>query len=907
MKPRLAVALVRAALRLYPARFRDAYGTDMEAHFAHQWREAGSAGVRSALLMRTLANLTVSAAAEHWRSSFEGSGDRRAHRPSLVRNRGGVMTSLLQDGRYALRMLRRQPAFSLFLIATLAVGIGANAAVFSVVNGVLLKPLPFAQSDRLVAVWGRFDPESGFTFPQFPLSNPEFVDYREASRSLEDVAAWSAVTITVGGPGAEPERVAAARVSGNLFSLLRVAPTRGRTFTTEEDRPNGARAAIVSYGFWRSRFGGDPSLVGRTVPINDVPTTIVGIMPEGYSYPGTQTRIWFPMGIDPANPGNRKGHGTRAIGRLAPGATLEQARAEMQTIMAAWKARYPDIHTGHYLFIRPLLEDVAGSVRPALAALLGATAFVLVIVCANVASLMMARGEARTREMAIRGALGAQRGRLIRLVLLESGVLALIGGGLGLALAQLGVRALLAIDPSSIPRSSEVGVDPRLLGFVTIVSLTSALVFGLFPAIRGAGPSLQGTLREASQSTTAGTGRQLARRTLVAVEVALGVILVLGAGLMLRSFDRLLSVDPGFTPTGVLMANVSLPMASYKEDAQVEAFYSTLMARLRTAPGIRGASAASGVPLWSNAGVWDFEIDGRPKPRPGEVAWNAAAVVARPGYFETLGIPMARGRVFTEQDDARAMTVGIINETMGARFFSGDDPIGRRVRISGVTTPEGWMTIVGIARDIRDEALETSPRPTYYLVHSQVPKTLQGSYRTMSVLVRVDGSVDNATAALRGIVRELDPRLPVFDVQTVDSIIDKSVARPRFTTLLLTLFALIGTILGATGIYGVLAYTVTRRTQEIGIRRALGAPAGRLVRDIIRGGMLPVVVGLVLGLIGSFWTSRLLTTQLFGVSANDAETYAIAVVAVIGVSLLACVLPARRALRVSPIIALRAE
>jgi predicted permease len=509
--------------------------------------------------------------------------------------------------------------------------------------------------------------------------------------------------------------------------------------------------------------------------------------------------------------------------------------------------------------------------------------------------------------MAIRGALGAQRGRLIRLVMIESGLLALVSGVLGLVIAQAGVRLLLSIDPDSIPRSSEVGVDPRLLAFVAIVSLACAMIFGLLPAIKGSTASLQGTLRDVSLSTTAGLGRQFGRRALIALEVALGVILVLGAGLMLRSFDRLLAVDPGFKPDGVVIANVSLPSAAYKEDAKVEAFYSTLMTRLRAVPGVRNASAASGVPLWNNVGVWDFEIEGRPKPRPGETAWNAAAVVTRPGYFETLGIPIMRGRAFTEQDDMHAMTVGIISEAMAARFFPGEDPIGRRVRISGVTTAEGWMTIVGIARDIRDEGLDTQPRPTYYIVQSQVPNMGDGSYLSMSVFARVDGSVENAAAAIRSIVRDLDPSLPVFDIQSLDVIIQKSVARPRFTTLLLTLFATIGIVLGGTGIYGVLAYTVTRRTQEIGIRRALGAPTRRLVGDIVTGAMQPVAIGLVIGLVGSYWTTRLLTTQLFGVSPTDPGTYLTTVIAVLAVAVFASLIPARRALRVSPLVALRSE
>jgi putative ABC transport system permease protein len=812
-----------------------------------------------------------------------------------------------QDIRHALRTARRQPAFSLFLILTLAVGIGANTAVFSVVNGVLLKPLPFARSERLVAVWGRFDPESGFNFPQFALSNPEFVDYRQQTRTLEDVSAWSRQTITVGGAGVEPERVTSAAVTANLFSLLRVTPALGRGFTMDEDRPGGPPAALLGDSYWQSRFGGDRSIVGRSVPLNGVTTTIVGILPPGFTYPGTATQIWVPIQIDPKNPGNRQGHGIRAVGRLADSVSLEQARAELRTLMVAWKAQYPDIHTGHYLFIRPLLDDVAGSVRPALVALLAATTFVLLIVCANVASLLLARAEARTREMAIRGALGAGRARLVRLALIESGVFALIGGVLGVGLAAVGVRGLLQIDPSSIPRAGEVGVDARMLAFAAMLSVASALLFGLVPALRGAAPALENTLRESSRSATAGVGRQLARKALVALEVALGIVLVLGATLMLRSLDRLLAVDPGFQASGVLTANIALPRNSYKEGARVEAFYAALMARIRSIPGVQAASAASSVPLWSDAGVWDFEIEGRPRPRPGEMAWNAAAVVTRDEYFETLQIPLARGRALLRSDTARSMPVAIVNEAMAARFFTGEDPIGRRIRVAGVSSADAWMTVVGIVRDIRDQGLDTPPRPTYYLAHSQMPVTVEGSYRSMTVLLRVARAPETMIPAVRAAVRELDPALPLFDVQTVDAVIDRSVARPRFTTLLLAVFALVGAILGASGIYGVLAYTVARRTPELGIRRALGAPPERLLMDILLRGMQPVAVGLGAGIIGSLWATRLLETQLFSISPTDPATYAAATAAVLLVSLAACTLPALRALRISPLTALRSE
>jgi len=898
MIPRAPRWVVRQALRLYPPRFRQRYAADMERQFADMWQDRASLASRLAFLVVTLVNLTLSAVAERRHPSFDGT-------PGM--KRGGLVFGLLQDVQYALRVLRRQPGFSLFVVLTMAIGIGANVAVFSVVDGVLLKPLPFAESDRLVAIWGRFDPESGFNFPEFPLSSPEFVDYRAEARSLDDVAAWTGLSVTVSGPGAEPERVTGAGVSGNLFSVLRVSPSLGRTFTREEDSPKGPEAAILSTGYWRSRFGGDPSIVGKTVLMNSKPVTIVGIMPESFSFPAPSTRIWVPLGIDPADPGNRKSHGLRAIGRLAPGASIETARAEMGTLMSAWKARYPDVHTGHYLFMRPMLDEVAGSIRPALLALLGATGFVLLIACANVTNLLLARGEARIREMAIRGALGARRGRLIRLTLLESSVLSLVGGALGLALAALGVRLFLSIDAASVPRSADVGLDGRMLAFALIVTIASALLSGVVPAFRGASPMLQGTLRDTALTTTAGSGRQFIRRSLVMIEVALCVVLLLGAALMLRSFSRLQSVDPGFKPANVLMAAISLPRTAYNDPAKVDAFYGSLITRLRSVPGIRAASASSGVPLWDDAGVWDFEIEGRPSPRPGETAWNAAATVARDGFFETLGIPLARGRSFTSHDDERSMPVAVINETMARRFFPGEDPIGRRIRVKGITDPKGWMTVVGIARDIHDQGLDTPPRPCYYLAQSQAARTMGEGYRSMFVLVRIDGSVDGARTALAGVVHDLDAGLPLFDVQTVDAILDRSVSRPRFSTSLLTLFAMVGLLLGATGIYGVLAYTVTRSTQEIGIRRALGAPTSGLVAHIVGSGMQPVIAGLVLGILASFWSTKLLTTDLYGIASTDLSTYMLAIAGVVTVALLACLLPARRALRVSPLVALRSE
>jgi putative ABC transport system permease protein len=613
------------------------------------------------------------------------------------------------------------------------------------------------------------------------------------------------------------------------------------------------------------------------------------------------------MRINYANPGHRKAHSTRAIGRLAPGVDLATARAELQSVMADWKARFPDTHTGHYLFIRPLIEDVSGTIRPALLLLLAATSFVLLIVCANIASVVLARGEARTREMAIRGALGAERRRLIRLALVESAMLSAIAGVLGLALGHAGVRTLIAIDPSSLPRSSEIGLDLRMVLFAAIASILSAVLFGLLPAFRGARTNLQSTLRDNTQSTSAGVGRQWFRRVLVTAEVALSVVLVIGAALMLRSFSRLVAVDSGFRPEGLVTAAIALPQKEYSDPDRVETFYATLLERLRTSSGVVSASAGTTVPLWTDEGVWDFEIEGRPKPGAGALAWNASAVIVRPGYFEALGMPLIRGRLFSSDDHARSTVVTVINQSLAKTFFPDQDPVGRRIRVAGVESPEGWMTIVGVCGDVRANSLDQAPSPAYYFLQSQTPRFEMGPFRSMSIIARTNASSEIVISSLRTAVRELDRNVAVYDILTAETIIDRSVASQRFTSFLLGLFAFIGLVLGASGIYGVLAYTVARRTQEIGIRRALGAPGGRVAREVIGGGMKPVAAGLILGVIVSYWTSRFWSTQLFGVSGTDPGVYVGVAIAVLFVALAATLIPVRRALRVSPIVALRAE
>jgi predicted permease len=884
---------LRALLRLLPRRFRLTYGADMEATFAARRADAGRRGraAVAALWARTALNLAATAVRERRRSSF-------------ALHDGPVVSGARQDVTYAFRLLRRQPAYTLFVVLTLTAGVGTTTAVFSVVNGVVLRPLPYPDSDRLVTVWSRFVPESGFDYPEFPLSNPEFLDYREASRTLADVAAYSAGTATVIPEGAEPERVAVASVTTNVFDVLGTPVALGRGFTAADGLPGAPRVVVLGDGQWRTRFGADPGAVGRTMLVNGVSREIVGIARRGLAFPERATALWFPMTIDPANSGSRQSHYLYGIGRLRPGASLEQAGLELDVMMRQWKAQWPDIHTGHFLFVRSMRDEVVGPVEPILYSLLGATGFLLLIVCANVSSVVLARGEARTREMAVRTALGASRFRLVRLAVIESALLAGAGGLLGVGVAYLGVRALAAMEHSGVPRASEVVVDLPVLGFAAIAASASALVFGLVPALRGSASTPQAALGGGERTASAGASRLRFRRVLVAAEVALTVVLVVGAGLMARSLTRLMSVDPGFAPDGLLLGRVSLPASDYPDAERIELFYETLVTRLAAAPGVAGVSAGSAVPIVSSQGVWDFELDGVPQPAAGAPAWNAAIAFVRPGYFDLLGIPVVRGRAFEDTDDAGRQTVAIINQALADRFFPGEDPIGRRLRIAG-DDGRPWSTIVGVAGSVRDQSLHEPVRSMYYMAHAQSAITAGTQTRSMDLIVRLAGPPETVVGSVRGVLAELDARLPFFRVQTYTEALADSTAQRRFATFLFGLFALIGLVLGATGIYGVLAYTVARRTKELGIRRALGAPSGGLIRLVAAQGFVPVAVGLAAGIAAARWMSRWIESQLFGIAATDLPTYALVAAGVLFVSAAACLVPARRALRVSPVTALR--
>jgi putative ABC transport system permease protein len=892
--------MFRWLLRVFPRRFRDAYGDDMSADFSRRLDAARSQGRLPliAFWLHTVANLITAGLAERRRSSFVVT----ASGASAPGKRGKLMAGWTQDLRFAVRRLRVEPGYAAFVALTLALGIGANVAVFSVVDGVLLRSLPFYQPDRLVGVWGRFLPESGFDFPQFVLSNPEYFDYRMENRTMADVGAWISSTGTVGGPGENPERVEAAVATPSFFSVLGAKPQIGRLINETDPPPGPSSVVVLSHSLWQSRFGGRDDILNQRLTVNGTSRVIVGVMPRDFDFPAG-TQFWVPLVVTSSVLQQRQSHGTRAIARLKDGVTLEAAQQEMTALMNGWRERFPKIHSGHFLYLNPLMDDIVGDVRPALKVVAAATAFLLLIVCANVASLALARAERRGRESAIRAALGSGRWRLVRLAAVENGLLAIVGGAIGVVLAAVAVSSLRSTEGIGVPRLQTIAIDWRVWLFAAGASLFAACLLGALPALRATAVRLAPALRLDTRTST-GAGRTWLRRSLVVVEVALAILLVTGAALMVRSFARLLAVDTGFRTEGVLLGSVSLPPASYQTDAHVNAFLDSALQRLNALPGVRRATFSTNLPVVSGIGVWDFQIEGRPEPGPGQPVWNAAPTFAAPGYFETVGMRLVRGRFFTADDRATSEPVALISEALQRKYFPGEDPIGKRIRVQG-NDKNAWAQIVGLVADVRDQNLATEPRPLYFMLHSQTPLLIQGSMRQVTFALRTDGDPMALAGSLRGAIREIDPALPVSPIRTFDEGVARTLAQRRFTALILSMFAVFGLGLGVLGVYGVLAYTVAERTQEIGLRRALGAPAGRVLRLVLAQGLTPVVVGIVLGIGATLSARSVLETQLFGISPTDVQTYALVAAGVLAAAVLACLIPARRALRVSPLVALR--
>ncbi|HEX7182519.1 MAG TPA: ABC transporter permease [Thermoanaerobaculia bacterium] len=815
------------------------------------------------------------------------------------------MTSLLQDLRYAGRLLRRSPGFTLLTALTLALGIGANAAIFSVVDGVLLTPLPYRDSDRLMAIYTQ---APGAGFDKFWVSPPEYVEFRKRATRFEEVGGWVTGSVNLEGRD-QPTRVRAAYATASLLSVLGVEPELGRYYSPREDLPNAERTIVLGHDLWRRDFGGDAGIVGKRVKVDGEPRTILGVMPPGFDIDGQNIEALIPLALDPVNPGRWGNHYLYLIGRLRPGATLAQARSELHGLLTRWQEEVgSDEHIldteRHRLAIVPLLDDLIGDVQSKVMVLAAAVGFVLLIACLNVANLLLARAEARQREIAIRTAMGAARSRLLRQFLTESVLLSLLGGGLGMLLAFWGVKAIVALNADSIPRVEAIGVDARVIGFTLAVSVLTGLLFGLAPALQARKGALFVALKEGGQRATAGTASRWFRGSLVVAEITLASVLVIGAGLLIKSFWLLQQVDPGFDPRGVLSFQVALPDASYPEDHQVTAFYDDLTARLASLPGVEGVAAMYGLPPTRDVNSNTMTFEGI-EPDPNGPATNVDywQFVTR-DYFRTMKIPLMAGRLFTPADARGAAPVVLVNETMAETFWPGQTPLGKRLR-TGDDAP--WLTVVGVVKDVKQGGLDQKVGTELYFLEDQTPDTVGGAVDTMWVVVRTRRDPMSLASAVREKVRGMDPSLPVAQIRPLEQVLHESVAQPRFVMVLVMLFAAVALILAGIGTYGVLSYAVEQRRQEIGIRMALGAQIWQVLGMVLAQGARLAGIGLVLGVLGALALRRILANLLFGVAPTDPAIFAGVVALLAVVSFAACYWPARRAASVDPIQALRYE
>jgi predicted permease len=810
-----------------------------------------------------------------------------------------------QDLVYALRSLWKSPGYTAVTVLTLALGIGANTAIFSVVNGVLLKPLPYPQPDRLIFITSQFP---GLGFDQFWVSAPEFVEFAEHNRSFEQVGAYRAGAVNLGTPD-QPRRMNSAVVTSELMPALGVAPFRGRQFTREDTLPGAEDVAVLSNELWRTAFGADESLIGRTVPIDGATTRIVGIMPPGYDIHDQQVQVWLPLTLDPANPGNRGGHFLYLVGRLREGVTLSAAKADAEGLMLKWPQKTAGGHVpntkGHRLRFDPLKDDLVGGVKRALWVLQGAVAFVLLIACANLANLMLARAESRQREFAIRSALGAGRWRLLRQFLTEGLVLAIIGGALGAVIAIAGLEALLAANPESLPRSGEITIDPVVLLFTLGVSLLTGVIFGLAPLLHLRERVVNSSLKESGQRSTASAARTWIRRSLVMAEVALAVVLVIGAGLLLRSFWNLMNVDAGFNRSQLVTFGLVLPSTSYQNPQSVADFFTRLQAELSAVPGVHSTAAMQGLPPQRavNANDTDFEgYTATPEGPPENIDYYQNVT---PAYLTTMGIPLIEGRDFTAADAGGAPVV-LVNETLARTYFRDQSAIGRRLK-PGSSQQTPWFTIVGVVRDVKQGGVDKKTGTEIYFLADQAPRLVGFAPRSMNIVVRSSLPFDAVSSNVRRVVSSMDPSLPIVRLRTMDEVFSETMSQPRLLAQLLGIFAGLALALAAIGTYGILSYSVSERRKEIGIHMAMGASQGRVLGMILGQGMRLAIVGLVVGVAASILLTRLLQSQLFNVRPTDPATV-VGVVFVIGVvALLACYIPASRATRVDPMIVLRDE
>ena len=792
---------------------------------------------------------------------------------------------MLTEIAHAVRALLRRPGFTAVVVLTLALGIGANTAIFSVVDTVLLRALPYPNAGRLAVVWGTY-PEFGHT----STSLPDYRDYRAQTRKFDLLAAASMQGLNLAGDGSA-ERVSALLQSANYLQVLGLAPTLGRGFLPEEEQKT-SRVVMLGHDFWQRRYGSDRSVLGRTLSLNGRPFTVVGVGPKGLAYP-ENADVLIPLNVADSNP-SRRAEFLHVVGRLAPGATVREAKAEMMTIAQRLAQSYPATNATIRTDVVDLHEQIVGDVRPALLVFMGAVGIVLLVVCVNVANLLLARAVGREREVSIRAALGATRGRIFRQLVLESLALALAGGAVGLLLAWFAVGSLRGIEFDAVPRLAEVALDARVALFALATSIVTGVLFGAVPAFRLAEASLQGSLRSGGRGMAGTAGVQRLRGALVLTEVALAVVLLVGAGLLLRSFVALQRTSPGFDATRVMTARVALPAARYDSAAKIRAFWRQLEDRVEAIPGVQAAALTTSLPF---AGVpyLSFDIPGKPAQAPGGPPQDVQPYTVTPGYFQTMGIALKRGRNLSDADVAGAPSVVIVNETFAKRYFPGQDPLGRQVVLFDTAT------IVGIAGDVRQEGLADKPYPQMYI------PAMQRSSSGMFVALRTTGDPAQVTAAVRRVLGEMDAELPLHAIATMEERMALTVAQPKLAATLTSVFALATLILAAIGVYGVVSYGVAQRTRELGVRMALGANAGDVRGLVLRQAMTPVVIGVAVGLLGAWAGGSLLQKLLYGVGTTDAATFVGTALFLMAVAAISAWLPARRATSIAPTEALRYE
>lgn len=803
---------------------------------------------------------------------------------------GDQVQTLIQDLRYSFRVLRRTPGFTAVIVLTLALGIGATTAIFSVVNVILLRPLPYENPEQVVMVWG--------TQPQLdraPFSPADFLDVKQRNHVFDRIAAFTVANFNLTG-SSDALRLRGVVVSAEVLPLLGIKTAAGRGFLSEESRPGSNQVVMLSHELWQLSFGADPGIVGQKLTLNSKDYTVIGVLPPKMQFLNW-AELWVPLAFTAEQETLRDTHSLNVIARLKPDVSLEQAQAEMNSISSQLQQEHPQTNTGIGVKLVPVREQVVGDIRPVLLVLLGVVTFVLLIACANVANLLLSKAAMRQKEISIRLALGAGRWRVIQQLLTESALFSVAGGLLGLLIAFGGVKLLIAFGPSNIPRLKEIGVDASVLVFTLVLSLLTSVIFGLVPALQATRPDLNESLKEGGKSSSGGVYSQRHRMLLVIAEVALALLLSIGAGLMVRSFLRVQSINPGFNPDQVLSLRITLPAAKYSEERQRVSFYRELLERVKTLPGVLSAGAVTDLPLSGPGSSTSFSVKGRPSE--GRNPLTEYRIIT-PDYFRAMGIPLLSGRAFNETDDEKNRGVIIINETLARRFFPNQNPIGNYLALSG---PPDDREIVGVARDVKDYGLDAEVKPESYIPYSQGGASYL-KYYSLTMVIRAGVVPESLVAAVRGQVRGIDKDQPIYNIKTMQQVLSDSVSQRLFNMFLIGSFSIVALILAAVGIYGVIAYSVAQRTQEIGIRMALGAKPRDVLRLVVTQGMMQALIGVAIGLGAAFTLTRVMSSLLYGISPLDPSTFAGLSILLLVVALMASYIPARRAARINPIVAL---